>query len=140
MIRQLLNWRIGLALIAVAIVIGTVFYSNFLAKKIANEEREKLSQWIEANKFIANAPDNIVTPVAFPPGRFKLATKPSRTGSSPVMKVIGIELVAAFAAATEGLFAKITVTRRLKSAASDGRRSLRLSAQRYSIATFVPST
>ena len=59
MIRQLLNWRIGLALIAVAIVIGTVFYSNFLAKKIANEEREKLSQWIEANKFIGNAPDNI---------------------------------------------------------------------------------
>lgn len=59
MIRQLLNWRIGLALVAVAIVIGTIFYSNFLAKKIANEEREKLSQWIEANKFIANAPDNI---------------------------------------------------------------------------------
>ncbi len=41
------------------------------------------------------------------------------------MKVIGIEFVAAFAAATEGLFAKITVTRLLtKSAASDGRRSL----------------
>src|SRR6478672_11715147 len=59
MIRQLLNWRIGLELVAVAIVIGTIFYSNFLAKKIANEEREKLSQWIEANKFIANAPDNI---------------------------------------------------------------------------------
>ena len=59
MIRQLLNWRIGLALIAVAIVTGTVFYSNFLAKKIANEEREKLSQWIEANKFIGNAPDNV---------------------------------------------------------------------------------
>jgi hypothetical protein len=73
----------------------------------------------------ANAPDNIVTPVAFPPGRFKLATKPSLTGSSPVMKVIGIEFVAAFAPATEGLFAKITVTRLLtKSAASDGRRSL----------------
>jgi hypothetical protein len=36
---------------------------------------------------------------------------------------------------------KITVTRLLtKSAASDGRRSLRLSAQRYSIATFLPST
>jgi Histidine kinase-, DNA gyrase B-, and HSP90-like ATPase len=59
MIRQLLNWRIGLALIAMAIVIGTIFYSNFLAKKIANEEREKLSQWVEANKFIANSPDNI---------------------------------------------------------------------------------
>src|SRR6266516_5290310 len=59
MIRQLLNWRIGLALIAVAIVIGTIFYSNFLAKKIDNEEREKLSQWVEANKFIANSPDNI---------------------------------------------------------------------------------
>src|SRR5262249_10203060 len=72
------------------------------------------SSWRKSpSRLAANAPDNIVTPVAFPPGRLKLATKPSLTGSSPVKKVIGIELVAAFAAATEGLFAKITVTRRL---------------------------
>ncbi|MEO7961699.1 MAG: HAMP domain-containing sensor histidine kinase, partial [Ginsengibacter sp.] len=46
------------ALIAVAIVIGTIFYSNLLAKKIEIEERQKISQWVEANKFIATSPEN----------------------------------------------------------------------------------
>lgn len=59
MLRQLLNLRTGLALIAVGIVIGTIFYSNFLSKKIEIEEREKISQWVEANKFIASAPANV---------------------------------------------------------------------------------
>lgn len=59
MLRQLLNLRMGLALIAVAIVTGTIFYSNFLSKKIEIEEREKISQWVEANKFIASAAPNI---------------------------------------------------------------------------------
>ena len=58
MFRQLFNLRSGLALIAVAIVIGTIFYSDFLSKKIEVEEREKINQWVEANKFIANAPQN----------------------------------------------------------------------------------
>lgn len=53
-----MNLRTGLALIAVAIVTGTIFYSNVIAKKIETEEREKLSQWVEANKFIATAPEN----------------------------------------------------------------------------------
>lgn len=58
MFRQLFNLRSGLALIAVAIVTGTIFYSNFLSKKIEVEEREKISQWIEANKLIASSPSN----------------------------------------------------------------------------------
>jgi signal transduction histidine kinase len=58
MLRQLFNLRSALALIAVAIVTGTIFYSNFLSKKIEVEEREKISQWVEANKFIATAPPN----------------------------------------------------------------------------------
>ncbi len=58
MFRQLLNIRMGLTLIAVAIITGTIFYSNFLSNKIELEEREKLSQWIEANKFVASAPEN----------------------------------------------------------------------------------
>ena len=56
MLRQLFNLRTGLALVAVIIVTGTIFYSNFLSKKIEIEEREKISQWVEANKFIASAP------------------------------------------------------------------------------------
>jgi signal transduction histidine kinase len=59
MFRQLFNLRSGLALIAVAIVTGTIFYSNFLSKKIEIEEREKINQWVEANKFIYNAPQNV---------------------------------------------------------------------------------
>src|SRR5690242_10344634 len=59
MLRQLFNLRSALALIAVAIVTGTIFYSNFLSKKIAVEERERINQWVEANKFIANAPQNV---------------------------------------------------------------------------------
>src|SRR5690606_15638497 len=56
MLRQLLNLRVVLALVAVGIVFGTIIYSNFLSKKIAVEEREKISQWIQANKFIATSP------------------------------------------------------------------------------------
>ena len=59
MLRQLFNLRSALALIAVAIVTGTIFYSNFLSKKIEIEEREKINQWVEANKFIATAPQNV---------------------------------------------------------------------------------
>ena len=50
MIRQLFNWRTGITLIAVAIVTGTIFYSNFLAKKIATEERRKVNVWVQALK------------------------------------------------------------------------------------------
>lgn len=55
MFRQLFNFWSAITLIAVAIVIGTIFYSNFLSKKIEVEEREKINQWVEANKFIASA-------------------------------------------------------------------------------------
>ena len=50
MVRQLLNWRTGLALLAVAIVTGTIFYSDFLAKKIAVEERKKVNVWVQSLK------------------------------------------------------------------------------------------
>lgn len=59
MIRQLLNFRLMLALIGVAIVTGTIFYSNYLSKKIEAEERIRMHTWVEANKFIATAPQNI---------------------------------------------------------------------------------
>lgn len=59
MLRQLLNLRMALTLVAVGIVTGTIFYSNFLSKKIEIEEREKIIQWVEANKFIASAQQNV---------------------------------------------------------------------------------
>ncbi len=56
MLWQFFNFRLLLTLLAVAIVTGTIFYTDFLSKKIQKEEREKLGLWVEANKFIASAP------------------------------------------------------------------------------------
>ncbi len=52
MIQPLFSWKTALALIAIAIVSGTVFYSQFLARKIAVEERMKVEQWVEAGKLL----------------------------------------------------------------------------------------
>jgi signal transduction histidine kinase len=72
MFPQLLNWRSGLALIAIAIVTVTIFYSNFLAKKIAAEEKTKIEQWVEAVKDISN-PNSTSTNLSS-----KVATENSR--------------------------------------------------------------
>ncbi|MEO5942258.1 MAG: HAMP domain-containing sensor histidine kinase [Ferruginibacter sp.] len=48
MFSQLLSWRSSLALIAITIVTASIFYSNFLAKKIAVDEKQKIEQWVEA--------------------------------------------------------------------------------------------
>lgn len=48
-----------MAAIAIAIVSGSIFYSNYLAKKIAAEERLKIEQWVEAVKDIS---DSTVSP------------------------------------------------------------------------------
>jgi hypothetical protein len=48
--------------------------------------------------FCASSATKEFTPVILPPGRLKLATRPSLTGSSPVRKTIGMVAVAALAA------------------------------------------
>lgn len=48
MFSQLLNWRTTLAIVAIAIVTGTIFYSNYLANKIAYDEREKVDVWVQS--------------------------------------------------------------------------------------------
>lgn len=50
MFTQFLNWRTGLAIIAIAIVTGTIFYSNYLSKKIELDERKKVNVWVESLK------------------------------------------------------------------------------------------
>ena len=54
MIQPLFNWKTGLAVIAIAIVSGTIIYSQYLAKKIALEERMKVEEWVEAGKLLVN--------------------------------------------------------------------------------------
>lgn len=55
MFSNFFNWRSALALIAITIVTGTIFYSNYLAKKIAADERKKVSVWAESLKTRASA-------------------------------------------------------------------------------------
>ncbi len=57
MLQQWLNWRTTLAIFAICIVSGTIFYSNYLAKKIGEEERKKVEAWVEAQKTIINSSD-----------------------------------------------------------------------------------
>ncbi|HUR66499.1 MAG TPA: HAMP domain-containing sensor histidine kinase [Chitinophagaceae bacterium] len=59
MFRQFLNWRTALALLAILIVSGTIFYSQYLARKIKREEKLRVEQWYKAGKFIINAPDSV---------------------------------------------------------------------------------
>lgn len=57
MFRQLLNWRTAFAIIAILIVTGTIFYSRYVAHKIAFKERQKVEEWVKASKSINN-PEN----------------------------------------------------------------------------------
>jgi signal transduction histidine kinase len=59
MFQQLLNWRTLLALIAILIVSGTIWYSSYLADKIEKEERQKVEEWVQASNslFSANTGD-----------------------------------------------------------------------------------
>jgi len=58
MYRQFLNWRVVLALVAISIVTGTIFYSKYLANKIGNEEKKKVQEWVEASTSILNPSNN----------------------------------------------------------------------------------
>lgn len=59
MITQLFNWRTALAIVAIAIVSGTVFYSNYLSQKIAADEREKVDVWVQSLKTRAEATEQV---------------------------------------------------------------------------------
>ncbi|MEJ0080857.1 MAG: hypothetical protein WDM78_07880 [Puia sp.] len=48
------NWRWLLVLLGIAIVCGTIFYSQFLAQKIRREEQQKIEQWLAASKAVIN--------------------------------------------------------------------------------------
>ena len=50
MIKRYLNWRSLLLLVAIGIISGTVLYSRYLAKKIEREERQRIEEWIQANR------------------------------------------------------------------------------------------
>src|SRR6187549_3270130 len=59
MITQLFNWRTTLAILAIGIVMGSVFYSNYISKKIAEDEREKVDVWVQSLKTRAQATEKV---------------------------------------------------------------------------------
>lgn len=61
MFQRFVNWRTLLTTIAIAIVTGTIFYSRYLAEKLAAEERIKVETWVEAEKFLINSPADVDT-------------------------------------------------------------------------------
>lgn len=64
MIRQYLNWRTFLAIVAIFIVSGTIIYSQYLARKIERDEKIRVEQWFLAGKFISS-PDSLPPDIGF---------------------------------------------------------------------------
>ena len=54
---QWLNWRNGLALVAILIVSGSIIYSQYLSRKIALDETRKIKTWVEAQRTVMNTSD-----------------------------------------------------------------------------------
>lgn len=61
MFQRFINWRTALTAAAIAIVTGTIFYSQYLADKIATDERQKVETWVEAGKFLISSPPDVDT-------------------------------------------------------------------------------
>lgn len=57
MFQQILTWRTGLAAIAILIVTGTIFYSQYVSRKIAKEERARVTAFGESLKIKALSED-----------------------------------------------------------------------------------
>jgi signal transduction histidine kinase len=57
MFQSIFNWRTTLALIAIGIVTSTIFYSRYVARKIAREERNRVRAFGEALKMKAGSDD-----------------------------------------------------------------------------------
>ena len=58
MFQQWLNGKSLLFLIAAAIVAGTIWYSGYLEKKIAADEKQRMDIWVEAQRTLITADDN----------------------------------------------------------------------------------
>jgi len=65
MFQQIINWRTLIAIIAILIASGTIVYSRYLANKIANEEKQKVEEWVEAGKFLINSSNEADTRLPF---------------------------------------------------------------------------
>ena len=63
MIRWL-NFRNLLAAIAIIIVSGSIIYSRYLTQKIARDEKNRVENWVEAQRTIMNSESQTIPPLA----------------------------------------------------------------------------
>lgn len=49
------SWKLLMSLFAVLIVIGSFFYSDMLSRKLSEQERKKVEEWVTAEQRIASA-------------------------------------------------------------------------------------
>src|SRR5262245_14249051 len=66
--------------------------------------------WKSPSRLAATSRVKKLMPVALPPGRARLATRPNLTGSSPTPKTIGIVVVAALAAWAVAVWPGVAIT------------------------------
>ena len=59
-----LNWRNALAAAAIIIVSGSIFYSQYLSRKIAADETRKIKTWVEAQRTIISTNDGAILKLA----------------------------------------------------------------------------
>lgn len=60
MLQPLLNWRTLLAVVAILIVSGTIWYSSYLADKIARDERKRVNMFAESLQIKATTQEDAV--------------------------------------------------------------------------------
>ena len=65
MFQQIINWRVLVAIVAILIVSGTIVYSRYLANKIANEEKQKVEEWVAAGRFLMESSNEADTRLPF---------------------------------------------------------------------------
>ncbi len=58
MVKRYLNWKSFFFLIALAIVGSTIYYTRYLARKIEAEERQRVAEWVAANKALQSATES----------------------------------------------------------------------------------
>jgi len=123
MFRQILTWRTVLAAIAILIVSGTIFYSQYVSRKIAKEERARVTAFGEALKikalsddpnvlFFTNkiAGDNVDIPIIETDEKNNPSGQYVNLDSSKVLKDTGYlrKMVQKFAAVNKPVLVEIT--------------------------------
>jgi signal transduction histidine kinase len=59
--RQFLNWKTYFIVIALFIVSATVYYTNLLAGKLAEDEKKKVEQYVEGLKVLSQTTDPVAS-------------------------------------------------------------------------------